>query len=119
MGSCSRLVTLAVMLSLACHAAPDDPLTRARTSEELRAAASLVVWPGMAAESSSAVLEQHGFACRLETNASYGGRHHLDYVHCYRSTHSSFIITQRLQVALVIVNGRVSEILANTGLVGP
>src|SRR5690349_16523250 len=105
-----QLVTFAATLSLACHAAPNDPLTGARTSEELRAAASLVVSPGMTAESSRAVLEQHGFACRLEINASYGGRHHLDYVHCNRSTRPSFIITHSSQVALVIVNGRVSEI---------
>ena len=63
------------------------------------------------------IMEQHGFTCCLVTNGAFGTLRGVDYIYCDRREGS--ITQQRWQAALVLVEGRVSEVQVTTGVVGP
>jgi hypothetical protein len=62
-------------------------------------------------------METEGFQCRREANARFLDRDGLDYVYCDR--YEGGIVKRRWQVAAVYREGKVVEVLASTGLVGP
>lgn len=62
-------------------------------------------------------MEWEGFACSRSTNAKFLNREGLDYVYCDRSEGGA--VQRRWQVAVVYRDGKVVEVLASTGLVGP
>jgi hypothetical protein len=63
-------------------------------------------------------MEREGFTCCRSTNAAFIDWTGLDYVYCDRSEGSGFV-QRRWQVAIVHRDGKVTEVLASTGLVGP
>ena len=63
-------------------------------------------------------MEREGFKCSRSTNAAFLDRTGLDYVYCDRWEASGFV-KRRWQVAIVHRDGKVTEVLASTGLVGP
>lgn len=63
-------------------------------------------------------MEREGFKCSRSTNAEFLDRKGLDYIYCDRSEGSGFV-QRRWQVAVVHRDGKVVEVLASTGLVGP
>ncbi len=62
-------------------------------------------------------MEREGFSCSRSTNAAFLDRKGLDYIYCDRS--EGGIVQRRWQVAVVHKDGKVVEVLASTGLVGP
>jgi hypothetical protein len=73
--------------------------------------------PGSDLQDAQRFMEKEGFHCSRQTNTSFGGRIGIDYLWCDRS--DGGVVKRRWQVAIVHQNGKVSEILATTGLVGP
>jgi hypothetical protein len=64
-------------------------------------------------------MEREGFKCTRSTNAAWEDRKGLDYIYCDRSDSANWPVQRRWQVAIVYRDGKVIEILASTGLVGP
>src|SRR5713101_3012007 len=62
-------------------------------------------------------MQSEGFKCSQTTNGEFLGHRGLDYLYCDRS--DGGIVQRRWQVAIVHGDGKVSEVLASTGLVGP
>jgi hypothetical protein len=62
-------------------------------------------------------MEREGFKCSRSIGESFGDHKGLDYIYCDRS--EGLVVQRRWQVALVHRNGKVIEVLASTGLVGP
>jgi hypothetical protein len=63
-------------------------------------------------------MEREGFKCSRSSNAAFLDRTGLDYVYCDRSEGSG-AVQRRWQVAVVHRGGKVTEVLASTGLLGP
>ena len=74
---------------------------------------------GTPVSDAQAFLEREGFKCQQKTNAPFGDRVGLDYVYCDRSRSEGGVVSRRWQIALVHRDGKVTEILATTGLIGP
>jgi hypothetical protein len=72
---------------------------------------------GTPVEDAQRFMEQEGFACSREANAEFLDRKGLDYLYCDRS--EGGIVQRRWQVAVVHRDGKVTEVIASTGLVGP
>ena len=72
---------------------------------------------GTTAEDAAEFLGQEGFACTRKTNADFLDRKELEYIYCDRS--EGGMVKRRWQLAVVIKDGRVAEIITCTGLVGP
>ena len=62
-------------------------------------------------------MELEGFEYSRKTNEPFLDRNGLDYIYCDRSDGS--LIQRRWQIAVIHRDGKVSEVLASTGLVGP
>lgn len=62
-------------------------------------------------------MEREGFKCSCSTNEQFLDRKGLDYIYCDRSVGG--IVQRRWQVAVVHKDGKVVEVLASTGLIGP
>ena len=52
-------------------------------------------------------------------NGAFGDRRGIDYLYCDRTESVGFPVTRRWQIAIVHRDGKVTEVLASTGLVGP
>ncbi len=63
-------------------------------------------------------MEREGFHCKPMTNQPFGDRTGLDYIDCER-IEGGTAVQRRSQVAVVHRDGKVVEVLASTGLVGP
>jgi hypothetical protein len=72
---------------------------------------------GTAVDDAQRFMEREGFACSRKTNAGFLDRSGLDYIYCDRS--EGTVVSRRWQVAVVHRDGKVVEVLASTGLVGP
>ncbi len=72
---------------------------------------------GTAARDALRDMRQHGFVCSTVTNGTFGHVRGVDYLYCGRS--SGGIVHRRWQAALVLIDGKVSEVQVTTGLVGP
>lgn len=73
---------------------------------------------GTPVEDAQRFMEREGFACTRSTNAAFLDRKGLDCIHCDRSEGSGWV-QRRWQVAVVHRDGKVTEVIASTGLVGP
>ena len=73
---------------------------------------------GTSVDDAQRFMEREGFTCSRSNNEAFLDRKGLDYVHCDRSDGSGFV-QRRWQVAVVHKDGKVVEVLATTGLVGP
>jgi len=73
---------------------------------------------GTAVDDAQRFMEREGFSCSRKTNAAFLDREGLDHVLCYRSDDSGWV-QRRWQVAVVHRDGKVTEVMASTGLVGP
>ena len=62
-------------------------------------------------------MEREGFTCSRSTNEPFLDRTGLDYLYCDRS--EGGVTFRRWQVAVVHRDGKVTEVRASTGLVGP
>ena len=58
-----------------------------------------------------------GFDCRREVGAEFLDRKGIDYLYCNR--YEGGLVQRRWQVAIVYRGGKVTEVLASTGLIGP
>jgi hypothetical protein len=68
------------------------------------------------------IMEHHHFTCSMMTNSSFGDLKGADFLYCDRRDSDSRItpiVVRRWQVALVLSDGRVSDIRVSTGLIGP
>ncbi|HEY1187068.1 MAG TPA: hypothetical protein VGE74_05390 [Gemmata sp.] len=72
---------------------------------------------GTPVEDAQRFMEREGFKCSRRTSADFLDRKSLDYIYCDRS--ESSVVSRRWQVAVVYRDGKVVEVLASTGLVGP
>jgi hypothetical protein len=63
-------------------------------------------------------MEREGFTCTRTADGKFLDREGLDYVYCDRSEGEG-VVQRRWQVAIVHRDGKVAEVLASTGLVGP
>ena len=73
--------------------------------------------PGTPVDEALRFMEREGFKCSRTVNGSFGERNGLDYLYCDRS--EGGIVQRRWQAAIVHRDGKVAEVLARTGLVGP
>ena len=62
-------------------------------------------------------MQQHQFTCAVVTNGSFGTMEPADYLYCDKS--EGGIVQQRWQVALILIDGKVSAVRVKTGMVGP
>lgn len=76
-------------------------------------------------------MEFHGFECSLVIDGTYYDvqvdsnglskrlkYEHLDFLHCHRKSHRGFV-SYRDEVALVIDNDQVTQVLSNHSATGP
>jgi hypothetical protein len=76
--------------------------------------------PGTPIADAQRFMEREGFRCTPTANGEWGERKGLDYLHCDRTDGTgSMWVTRRWQIAVVHADGKVTEVLANTGLTGP
>jgi len=89
------------------------------SSQPTEATAQVQRWVavGTSAADARRVMEQHGFTCSLITNGAFATLRGVDYVYCDRREGS--LTQQRWQVALVLVESKVSAVHVTTGAVGP
>ena len=73
---------------------------------------------GTSVENAQRFMEREGFKCSRTIAGQFGDRKGLDYVYCDRSEGGVWV-QRRWQVAIVHRGGKVTEVLASTGLVGP
>jgi hypothetical protein len=62
-------------------------------------------------------MTSEGFACRHTADGAFLDRRGLSYLSCDRST--GVVVQRRWQVAIGARDGKVDEVLASTGLIGP
>ena len=62
-------------------------------------------------------MEAEGFSCSRQMNSTWGDRRGVDYLYCNREEGNSFVM-RRWQIAILHRDGKVTEVLANTGLNG-
>jgi len=73
---------------------------------------------GSSVETARRFMEREGFHCTEKTNSSFSeDRTGIDYLYCGRS--EGLIVQRKWMVAIVHRKGKVVEVLANTGLIGP
>ena len=109
-----RFLLLIVFIALAgCS------LAERLSSQPAEATAQIQRWVavGTSATDARRIMEQHGFTCTLVTNSAFADLRGVDYLYCDRQEGS--ITKQRWQAALVLVEGKVSEVRVTTGFVGP
>jgi len=89
------------------------------SDQAAEAMAQVQRWVGLGTPATEArqIMEQRGFACSMVTNGAFGTHRGVDYIFCDRR--EGTIVKRRWQAALVLVEGRVSEVQVTTGLVGP
>jgi hypothetical protein len=112
----------AVFLMLLVVAAPGCAGARSATREidkpERMVEAVISGVPiGTTVDEAQRFMEGEGFQCRREANTKFLDRGGLDYLYCNR--YEGGIVKRRWQVAVVHRGGKVVEVLASTGLVGP
>ena len=63
-------------------------------------------------------MEHEGFKCSRQTNAQIPG-HEWDYLYCDRHESLGWWVSRRWQVHVGYRDGKVTEVEAHTGLIGP
>jgi|APDOM4702015191_1054821.scaffolds.fasta_scaffold872431_2 hypothetical protein len=113
-----RIAFLVLMVASLAGCAQAGAVTREIKEPTRMAEAILGQVPlGTAVDDAQQFMEQEGFKCSRSTNADFGHRQGLDYINCDRA--AGDVVQRRWQIALVHKNGKIVEILSNTGLVGP
>jgi len=114
-----RVALIAVALVAVAGCAGTRSVTRDIQEPPRMVEAVLAQIPvGTPVDDAQRFMEREGFACSRNTNAEFLDRKGLDYVYCDRSEGSGFV-QRRWQVAVIHRDGKVVEVLASTGLVGP
>lgn len=93
------------------------------SDQPAKAAAQIQVWVplGTSVGDAQRVMEQHDFSCSVMTNSSFGDLTNATFLYCdSREANSRLIPTvyQIWKVALVLSDGKVSDVRVNTGLKG-
>lgn len=102
-------------------------LTGCTSEEQLRpktATAQIMNWVpvGTSLANAKHIMEQRRFTCSLMTNSNFGDLKAIDFLYCDRSDSSNIvtpIVVRRWQVALILGDGKVSDVQVTTGLIGP
>jgi hypothetical protein len=66
-------------------------------------------------------MEAHGFTCSMTRDAQWQNQSHVDYLYCdqiWSAPNSGLVMKRRWQVALFLINDKVSGQYLATGLVG-
>ena len=63
-------------------------------------------------------MELQGFKCSDRIDSPFGGRQHLNYLYCERNDGGT-VVDRRWQVALVLQDSKVDEVLITSSLAGP
>ena len=87
------------------------------TAAEMKASLNKDIPAGTAVETAEARLKTRGFAVSSETDGSWGGRRHLDFL--YGDMHEGAVVQRRWQVAVFNKGGVVTGTDVSTGLIGP
>jgi hypothetical protein len=88
------------------------------TPADMTKAISASVSVGTSVQDAQKFMEQEGFTCSQTVNGEWGERKGVDYLYCDR-TEGGAVVSRRWQVAICHADGKVTEVLANTGLIGP
>src|SRR5262245_50464512 len=113
-----RRAFIAVVLTSIAGCAAPQPVTRGIEEPARMAEAVLGRIPvGTPVEEAQRFMEREGFDCYREADGATIGRPGLGYIYCNRS--DGVAIKRRWQVAVVHRDGKVVDVLASTGLVGP
>ena len=111
-------VALMVLVAMGLGCGSSHSVTRGVQEPRRMIAAILGQIPvGTSVADAERFMRPEGFKCSETTNGEFLDRQGLDYLYCDRS--DSGIVQRRWQVAIVHRDGKVSEVLASTGLVGP
>jgi hypothetical protein len=89
----------------------------ARTPEELRQAVLARAPVGSSLEAAEQVMRAEGFRCARVAHGDFLNRRGIDFLDCYRG--ESGLVHRVWMVGIVHRDGKVSDVVANTGLVGP
>ena len=113
---CSALLVSGFTFLAGCT--PIRSATRGLESPaDMTRAVSAKVPVGASVEDAQRFMEREGFTCSATVNGNWGDCKGMDYLYCDRT--EGGLVSRRWQVAVVHANGKVTEVLANTGLIGP
>lgn len=114
--SCFALFLSGVSFLVGCITTPS--VTRGlTTSADMANQISAKVPTGTPVDDAQEFMEREGFTCTRTANGDWGERKGLDYLYCDRT--EGGVVSRRWQIAIVHADGKVTEVLANTGLIGP
>lgn len=74
---------------------------------------------GSSLDYASKIMNENGFECNYIENGEFLNRSHINYLYCDRYETINLLITRRRQIAIILSNYKVSEIMIATGLLGP
>lgn len=74
---------------------------------------------GTPAADARQIMELHHFTCSEVTNGNFAGLDYPDYLYCDHKGPQSNSTVQRWQAALVLRDGKVSDVVVMTGLSAP
>ena len=113
----STLLALVLLAGLGCS----GPTRGLKDPSKMKGVVLKAVPVGSRIEEARRFMEREGFRCSPQTKSSFadhdGTRKGIDYLYCDRS--EGLIVSRRWQVAIVHSGDRVTDVLANTGLIGP
>jgi hypothetical protein len=92
---------------------------RIELPDEMRAAVLAIAPRGTPTAEAARRLTREGFACAPVRHASFGGSDSLTYAYCNASASVGSPVSRRWQLALVDSAGRLLDVRAKTGLIGP
>jgi hypothetical protein len=121
-GRVALVVALLAAASLVAQLGRDGPTRGIEAPTQMERIILASVPVGSPITEARRFMESEGFRCQEYVNSPCARgdevREGLDFLHCDRSD-GGWIVQRRWQVALVHRDGRVTEVLASTGLVGP
>jgi hypothetical protein len=114
------IITSAVALVAGCLATQTRTITKG-VSDPGRMVALIEdrVPLGAPVEDAERFMRSEGFTCTRVIHGDWGERRGLDYPYCDRSEQAGGWVDRRWQIAVFQRDEKVTEVLANTGLVGP
>ena len=111
-----RLTVVAALLLVACR--HQGLPGRYQQPDSMRAAVLHLVPIGSSVDTAQARLEREGFRCAL-THGPFAEHPATDYLWCDATVGAGSPVTRRWQVAVFEDSGRVRDVAAKTGLIGP
>lgn len=64
-------------------------------------------------------MEENLFVCYEVRQGEFLAQKNIDYLYCDRSDYKSFLIYRRWQIAFILKNKKVNDIIVSTGILGP